>query len=80
MKSWDSWDYKYVIIKDVSISKEGLEDNYFRASIDVQEVPVLTLGKASVGSVKPPETFREKAGQALKKSFDSILDISRDSV
>ena len=24
MKSWDSWDYKYVIIKDVSISKKGL--------------------------------------------------------
>lgn len=80
MKSWDSWDYKYVIIKDVSISKDGLEDNYFRASIDVQEVPVLTLGKASGTSGKSSETFREKAGQVLKKNFDAVLDISRDSV
>lgn len=45
MKSWDSWDYKYVIIKNINITKDGINDDYFNATLEVQEVPILTVAK-----------------------------------
>ena len=80
MKSWDSWDYKYVIIKDINISKEGMDDNYFRGSIDVQEVPVLTIGKEGVRSKRSISELRAGAGEALKQSFDSILGETKGTI
>lgn len=80
MKSWDSWDYKYVIIKDINISKEGMDDNYFRGSIDLQEVPVLTIGREGVRSKKEISKLRAGAGEAIKQSFDSVLGETKGTI
>jgi hypothetical protein len=45
MKMWTGYDYKYVTITDMSYEKDGKEDNVFRASLKLQEMPVLTVTK-----------------------------------
>ena len=43
MKMWNSWEYKYVAIVDVDISKEGTEDGVYEATLTVQEMPIVTM-------------------------------------
>lgn len=43
MKMWNSWEYKYVAIVDMDITKEGTEDGVYEASITVQEMPIVTM-------------------------------------
>jgi hypothetical protein len=45
MKMWTGYDYKYVLITELSYDKDPKEDDIFRASMTVQEVPVLTVTK-----------------------------------
>ena len=43
MKMWNSWEYKYVAIVDMDISKEGTEDGVYEATLTVQEMPIVTM-------------------------------------
>jgi hypothetical protein len=55
MKMWYGYYYKYVVITDLRISKEPLEDGYFRGTMTVQEMPVLSVTKPSDASIAPVE-------------------------
>lgn len=43
MKMWNSWEYKYVAIVDIDVTKEGTEDGVYEATITVQEMPIVTM-------------------------------------
>lgn len=43
MKMWNSWEYKYVSIVDLDVTKEGTEDGVYEASLTVQEMPIVTM-------------------------------------
>jgi hypothetical protein len=43
LKSWNGYDYKYVAITGMAIHKQPLEDDVFRASLQLQELPVLSV-------------------------------------
>ena len=43
MKMWNSWEYKYLAINDIDITKEGTEDGVYEATLTLQEVPVMTM-------------------------------------
>jgi hypothetical protein len=47
MKMWAGYEYKYVQIVGLDIKKEGTEDDVFRATINVEERPVLTMTPAT---------------------------------
>jgi hypothetical protein len=76
MKLWSGWDFKDVVITNMSINKQPTEDNIYRGSITVQEVPVLTmlasntlLGKDYLESIKQQKAKLENAlhTQAIDK-------------
>lgn len=43
LKLWNSWRYKYVVISNMDITKEGTNDGVYEASITLQEMPILTV-------------------------------------
>ena len=43
MKVWNSWEYKYVAIVDMDITKEGTEDGVYEATLTLQEMPIVTM-------------------------------------
>lgn len=45
MKMWTGYDYKYVMITNIIFTKSPTEDDVYRASVQVMEVPVLTVTK-----------------------------------
>lgn len=58
-KLWTGYNYKYVIINDLSLEKQPTEDDVFRGSITLQELPVL-----SVAPVKPAGVNNNLQGRA----------------
>jgi hypothetical protein len=47
MKMWTGYDYKFVIITNMTYDKDPKEDNVFRAALTLQEIPVLAVSKPS---------------------------------
>jgi hypothetical protein len=43
MKMWTGWHYKYAAITGLTFDKNPLEDNMFRATLQLKEMPVLSL-------------------------------------
>jgi hypothetical protein len=43
MKMWTGYQYKYVVITGMSISKRPLEDYAHRGTLQLQEMPILTM-------------------------------------
>jgi hypothetical protein len=43
LKTWAGYDYKYVVITGMAVHKQPLEDDVFRASLQLQEMPVLSV-------------------------------------
>jgi len=58
MKMWTGMYYEFVMISDMDISKEPKEDDVFRGSLRVQEMPVLCVNKPQGGAtIKMPSSF-----------------------
>jgi hypothetical protein len=45
MKMWTGFDYKFVSITALTIDKQPLEDDVFRATLQLEEMPVLNVSK-----------------------------------
>jgi hypothetical protein len=43
MKMWTGYQYKYVVITGMTIDKQPQEDDVFRGTLQLQEIPVLTM-------------------------------------
>lgn len=43
MKVWNSWEYQYLVINDIDITKEGSEDGVYEATLTLQEIPIVTM-------------------------------------
>lgn len=58
IKMWNSWEYEYVSITDLTITKEGTEDGVYEATMTVQEMPIISL--YSYNKVKSKNLFARK--------------------
>lgn len=45
MKYWNGWRFKYVAIENYMPSKDGTEDDFYEATLNVTEVPIMTVDK-----------------------------------
>ena len=70
-KSWSSWETKSVVISAFNITKVGVEEEYFRASIELQEVPILYIGKIEDNAVQAPVP-NASISKALKAAFEKV--------
>lgn len=55
MKMWTGYQYKYVMITGLSIDKNPIEDDVFRATMSVQEVPVLNVTPVQPTAFQGPQ-------------------------
>ena len=47
MKYWNGWKFKYVAIENYTPSKDGTEEGFYQATLNVTEVPIMTVRKQS---------------------------------
>ncbi len=74
MKMWTGYDYKYVIITGLTWDKDGKEDDVFRATLQLKEMPVLTV--TPVSDVQDPTAIdRNWAAKAVSTTQELLLAI-----
>jgi hypothetical protein len=72
-KMWTGYDYKFVMITSLQIKKEAKEDDVFRASMRIREVPVLTVNPAN-DVIQPLGFDREWAATAIEFQNRALMD------
>lgn len=55
LKTWNGYDYKYVVITGLTVQKRPLEDEVFRAKLQLQELPVLSVTEPTDLQAKSPQ-------------------------
>jgi hypothetical protein len=80
MKMWNGWKFKYVMLKNVDLTKSGEYDGFYEGSITVQETPIINVyQKDQISSVeRKGKSFLEKldavdAGTKIKNAFNAII-------
>ena len=79
MKYWNGWTFKYVAIENYIPSKDGTEEGFYQATLNVTEVPIMTVRKE--GKIKTPlATALNKLAQSEKtrKLVADFLDKFED--
>jgi hypothetical protein len=74
-KSWQDWQVKSVVITDAAFKKEGTEDNVFRASLELQELPILYTGTAK--PVGKRATFNKPLTTGIKAAFEKATSFAQ---
>lgn len=74
MKHWNGWKFKYVAIESYTPSKDGTEDGYFEATLNVTEVPIMTIRKQSKTGVLKTPTGLQSIISARKDKIVKFLD------
>ena len=74
MKMWTGYDYKFVLIKSLEVSKKATEDDVFRATMQVQEMNVLSANRPS-GSTRINNVSSNPAVNIMSKTERALSDI-----
>lgn len=79
MKYWNGWTFKYVAIESYVPSKDGTEGDFYEATLNITEVPIMTVRKESKTKL-PLSTALNKLAQSekTKKLVSNFLNKFED--
>ena len=72
MKMWTGFDYKFVMITGMSYDKQPNEDDVVRATLNLQEMPVLEIFKNTHRSID--SSRKNWAAKALGATYNTLLE------
>ena len=65
LKMWNGWQFKYLVIQNFAITKDGENGSFFEGTLTCQEMPIITLkNRSSVAT-----TFMSKISSVLGKGI-----------
>lgn len=65
LKMWTGWQFKYLVIQNFEVTKDGENGSFFEGTLTCQEMPIITLkNKSSVAT-----TFMSKISSVLGKGI-----------
>lgn len=67
LKMWTGWQFKYLVIQNFEVTKDGENGSFFEGTLTCQEMPIITLKNKS--SVKTTFTFMSKISSVLGKGI-----------
>lgn len=65
LKMWNGWQFKYLVIQNFAITKDGENGSFFEGTLTCQEMPIITLkNRSSIAT-----TFMSKISSVLGKGI-----------
>jgi hypothetical protein len=71
MKMWTGYDYKFVMITNMTYDKDPKEDGVFRAALTLQEMPVLAISQPS--PLKPGAISRKFVTEVITSAHGAFI-------
>lgn len=76
MKTWDSWDYKKVVITECSITKEGEDGDTYKANVTLQELPLVVItSNTAINPAKKPGWWITASQQAVGNTIKAAVEL-----
>lgn len=79
MKYWNGWRFMYVAIESYIPSKDGTEDDFYEATLNVTEVPIMTVNKERGTKLIAPTTVLGKKLQNSTAISDFLNKIESNT-
>lgn len=74
LKMWTGWNFKYLMIKNFDVTKNGENGDYFEGTITCQEIPILTVQKTSnVKALKGLNVASAWLGKQMKNATNIFI-------
>lgn len=74
MKDWSGWTYKYGVITNVNLSKEPLDEDYYKGTIEFQEMSVLVTNPATGLEVQElSKSFNQTMFKLVRPAIEGVL-------
>ena len=71
LKMWNGWQFKYLVIQNFEITKDGENGSFFEGTLTCQEMPIITLkNRSSIAT-----TFMSKISSVLGKGIKTTTEI-----
>ncbi len=74
MKYWNGWNFKYIAIENYSPSKSGEESDFYEATLNVTEVPIITARRTSSLNLGLAQGTSAEAGERLRAMFSNTIN------
>lgn len=70
LKMWNGWQFKYLVIQNFAITKDGENGSFFEGTLTCQEMPIITLkNRSSIAT-----TFMSKISSVLGKGIKTATE------
>lgn len=73
LKMWTGWNFKYLVITNFEVSKEGETGDYFEGTITCQELPILTMKDSSELSTTTMSYISSALGDGMKSATEAFV-------
>ena len=74
LKLWNGWKFKYLIIKDLDVTKSGENGDFYEGPLTCQEVPILTFrSQAESASLTALSKLSKALGKFQKTATDTFI-------
>lgn len=75
LKMWNGWQFKYLVIKDFNVSKEGELGNFYEGTLTCQEMPIMTIKSDSIlSSLSILGNISSLLGKGMSKAVDIFIN------
>lgn len=70
LKMWNGWQFKYLVIRNFEVTKDGENGSFFEGTLTCQEMPIITLkNRSSIAT-----TFMSKISSVLGKGIKTATE------
>lgn len=73
LKMWNGWKFKYLVITNFEVTKEGENGDYYEGSITCQEMPILTIKNSSSLATTFVSKISSILGKGIKTATDTFI-------
>ena len=81
LKMWTGWQFKYLVIQNFEITKDGENGNFFEGTITCQEMPILTIKPSSkVSSLSVLGKLSSVLGKGIKIATNTFINAMEATV
>lgn len=76
MKMWTGWNFKYLIIQNFEVTKEGENGAFFEGTLTCQEMPILTMkdSKSMTKAVTAMSKISSILGKGIKIATETFIN------
>lgn len=73
LKMWNGWQFKYLVIQNFEVTKDGENGSFFEGTLTCQEMPIITLNNRSSVATTFMSKLSSVLGEGIKVATETFV-------